>query len=83
MTQKPNSNQPYTLIKILLLGKDGCGKSCFLYRFAEDTFDSAFITTIGIDFKVKTMLCEGSHVKLQIWDTPGHTRYRTIIGSYL
>lgn len=58
------------------------GKSCLLLRFAEDSFTSSFITTIGIDFKIKKMLVEGKVAKLQIWDTAGQERFRTITSAY-
>ncbi|KDD73539.1 Ras family protein, partial [Helicosporidium sp. ATCC 50920] len=58
------------------------GKSCLLLRFAEDSFTSTFITTIGIDFKIKKVLIDGKWVKLQIWDTAGQERFRTITSAY-
>jgi len=56
----------------------GVGKSCLLMRYSDDSFTSSFITTIGIDFKVKTIDVDGKRVKLQIWDTAGQERFRTI-----
>ena len=47
------------------------GKSCCLLRFSEDSFTPSFITTIGIDFKIRTIELDGKRVKLQIWDTAG------------
>jgi Ras-related protein Rab-8A len=49
-----------------------------LLRFSEDSFTSSFITTIGIDFKIKKLLLDDKWVKLQIWDTAGQERFRTI-----
>ena len=43
------------LFKLLLIGDSGVGKSCIIYRFVENKFDSSFISTIGIDFKIRTM----------------------------
>ncbi|KAG2427245.1 hypothetical protein HYH02_014649 [Chlamydomonas schloesseri] len=45
-------------------------------------FTSSFITTIGIDFKIKKVDVEGKLVKLQIWDTAGQERFRTITSAY-
>jgi GTPase SAR1 family protein len=42
-----------------------------LLRFSEDSFTPSFITTIGIDFKIRTIELDGKRVKLQIWDTAG------------
>lgn len=60
----------------------GVGKSCLLLRYSDDSFTSSFITTIGIDFKIKSILCDDSKVKLQIWDTAGQERFRTITTAY-
>jgi Ras-related protein Rab-8A len=60
----------------------GVGKSCLLLRYSDDSFTSSFITTIGIDFKIKSILIGESKVKLQIWDTAGQERFRTITTAY-
>ena len=70
------------LIKLLLIGDSGVGKSCLLLRFSDNTFTTSFITTIGIDFKIKTIDLDGKKVKLQIWDTAGQERFRTITTAY-
>ena len=67
---------------LLLLPHLGVGKSCLLLRYSDDSFTSSFITTIGIDFKIKSILIEESKVKLQIWDTAGQERFRTITTAY-
>ncbi|CAL5334673.1 unnamed protein product [Camellia sinensis] len=66
------------LIKLLLIGDSGVGKSCLLLRFSDDSFTTSFITTIGIDFKLRTIELDGKRIKLQIWDTAGQERFRTI-----
>ena len=58
------------------------GKSCLLLRFSDDSFTTSFITTIGIDFKIRTVELDGKRVKLQIWDTAGQERFRTITTAY-
>jgi len=70
------------LIKLLLIGDSGVGKSCLLLRFSDDSFTPSFITTIGIDFKIKTIELDGKRIKLQIWDTAGQERFRTITTAY-
>ncbi|KAL3653133.1 Ras-related protein RABE1c [Castilleja foliolosa] len=66
------------LIKLLLIGDSGVGKSCLLLRFSDGSFTTSFITTIGIDFKIRTVELDGKRIKLQIWDTAGQERFRTI-----
>lgn len=58
------------------------GKTCLLLRYANDSFSPTFITTIGIDFKIKNVEVDGKRIKLQIWDTAGQERFRTITTSY-
>ncbi|CAN8257250.1 unnamed protein product [Cochlearia groenlandica] len=70
------------LVKLLLIGDSGVGKSCLLLRFSDDTFTTSFITTIGIDFKIRTVELDGKRIKLQIWDTAGQERFRTITTAY-
>uniref|UniRef100_A0A671S1R7 Ras-related protein Rab-35 n=1 Tax=Sinocyclocheilus anshuiensis TaxID=1608454 RepID=A0A671S1R7_9TELE len=41
-----------------------------------------YITTIGVDFKIRTVEINGEKVKLQIWDTAGQERFRTITSTY-
>ena len=70
------------LFKLLLIGDSGVGKSCLLLRFADDTYTESYISTIGVDFKIRTIEIGGKQVKLQIWDTAGQERFRTITSSY-
>jgi Ras-related protein Rab-1A len=58
------------------------GKSCLLLRFADDTYTESYISTIGVDFKIRTINVDGKTIKLQIWDTAGQERFRTITSSY-
>uniref|UniRef100_A0A6B2LLW5 Uncharacterized protein n=1 Tax=Arcella intermedia TaxID=1963864 RepID=A0A6B2LLW5_9EUKA len=53
-----------------------------LVRFTDNTFTESFISTIGVDFKIRTIEVDGSIVKLQVWDTAGQERFRTITSSY-
>ena len=58
------------LFKLLLIGDSGVGKSCLLLRFADDTYTESYISTIGVDFKIRTIELDGKTVKLQIVRTP-------------
>ncbi|KRX00929.1 P-loop containing nucleoside triphosphate hydrolase [Pseudocohnilembus persalinus] len=79
--QGGNSDYDF-LFKLLLIGNSGVGKSCMLMRYAENSFTSNFYNTIGVDFKIKTIPIENKQIKLQIWDTAGQDRFKTITCSY-
>ena len=70
------------LFKLLLIGDSSVGKSCFLLRFSDDSYVDSYISTIGVDFKIRTLEMDGKTIKLQIWDTAGQERFRTITSSY-
>ncbi|KAL6068729.1 hypothetical protein STEG23_029892, partial [Scotinomys teguina] len=70
------------LFKLLLIGDSGVGKTCLIIRFADDNFNSTYISTIGIDFKIRTVEIEGKRIKLQVWDTAGQERFKTITTAY-
>mmetsp|Transcript_1040 Transcript_1040/g.1788 ORF Transcript_1040/g.1788 Transcript_1040/m.1788 type:complete len:208 (+) Transcript_1040:101-724(+) len=70
------------LFKLVLIGDSGVGKSCLLLRFADDSFTDSYISTIGVDFRFRTLKINKKTVKLQIWDTAGQERFRTITSAY-
>jgi len=70
------------LFKLLLIGDSGVGKSCLLLRFADHAYTESYISTIGVDFKIRTIDLDGKTITLQIWDTAGQERFRTITSSY-
>ena len=59
------------LFKLVIIGNSGVGKSSLLLRFADDQFSESYLTTIGVDFRFRTMPIDSKNVKLQIWDTAG------------
>ncbi|KAM5329807.1 ras-related protein Rab-3C isoform 2-T2 [Glossophaga mutica] len=80
---KDSSDQNFDyMFKLLIIGNSSVGKTSFLFRYADDSFTSAFVSTVGIDFKVKTVFRNEKRIKLQIWDTAGQERYRTITTAY-
>lgn len=63
------------LFKIVVVGQEEAGKSCFLLRFADDTYTESYISTIGVDFKIRTFDIEGKTIKFQLWDSGKQQRY--------
>jgi Ras-related protein Rab-1A len=70
------------LIKCLIIGDSGTGKSSLMLRFTDDVFNTSYISTIGVDFKIKTINYRDKNFKFQIWDTAGQDRFRTMTSSY-
>ena len=77
-----DSAEPDFLLKIVLIGDSGVGKTNLLSRFARDQFNPDSKSTIGVEFATKTLEIEGKTVKAQIWDTAGQERYRAITSAY-
>ncbi|XP_034500866.1 EF-hand calcium-binding domain-containing protein 4B isoform X5 [Ailuropoda melanoleuca] len=65
---------PDRLFKIVLVGNSAVGKTSFLRRFCEDRFAPGLAATVGIDYQVKMVCVDESHVALQLWDTAGQER---------
>ena len=69
--------------KILLLGDSSVGKTCLLLRYTEWSFQDIHMVTIGLDYRLKLMkLKSGKDIKLQIWDTAGQDRFRSLTKNY-
>ena len=59
------------MIKLIIIGDSGVGKTNILTRFCEDIFKDTHVATIGVDFNVKTIQIEDKRLKMQVWDTAG------------
>ena len=70
------------LFKLLIIGDSAVGKTSLLLRYTDEAYSEHYISTIGVDFKIKTMELDGKTVKLQIWDTAGQERFKTITPTY-
>ncbi|XP_030636366.1 ras-related protein Rab-9A-like [Chanos chanos] len=67
-----------SLLKIILLGDGGVGKSSLMNRYVSNKFDSHLFHTIGVEFLNKELEVDGRMVTLQIWDTAGQERFRSL-----
>ena len=70
------------IFKVCLLGQAAVGKTALMRRYADDSFEDSMLSTIGVDFRFKSINLEGNFVKLQLWDTAGQERFRSVIESY-
>mmetsp|Transcript_2297 Transcript_2297/g.4916 ORF Transcript_2297/g.4916 Transcript_2297/m.4916 type:complete len:200 (+) Transcript_2297:71-670(+) len=66
------------IYKLLLIGDSGVGKSSLLVRYADGVYVDSYVSTVGVDFKIKNIDLDGRRVKLQLWDTAGQERFRTL-----
>lgn len=68
--------------KIIIAGSQGVGKSSLLLRYVDNVWSDNLLSTIGVDFKFKTIQLNGEKVKLQIWDTAGSEAFKSIVSAY-
>eukprot|EP01130_Rhizamoeba_saxonica_P000342 TRINITY_DN1030_c0_g4_i1.p1 TRINITY_DN1030_c0_g4~~TRINITY_DN1030_c0_g4_i1.p1 ORF type:complete len:218 (+),score=45.85 TRINITY_DN1030_c0_g4_i1:89-655(+) len=79
----PKSTLPYKfLFKYIIVGDTAVGKSCLLVQFTDKRFESQHDLTIGVEFGSRTITVDSNQVKLQIWDTAGQEKFRSITRSY-
>ncbi|KAL7590766.1 ras-related protein Rab2BV [Lactuca sativa] len=81
MASKIDHDYDY-LLKIVLIGDSGVGKTNILSRFTRNEFFLESKATIGVEFATRTLQVEGKTIKAQIWDTAGQERYRAITSAY-
>ncbi len=68
--------------KIIIVGDAGVGKTNILYRFCNNEYKPSLVSTVGVDFRNKSMEVEGKKLKLQIWDTAGQERFKNVNQTY-
>ena len=81
LSSNNSSNYQY-IFKLILIGNSGVGKSCILQRYMKHTFQETYKCTIGVDFLMKSLIINGKTVKLQLWDTAGQEKYKSMVSSY-
>ncbi len=70
------------MLKIVILGDSGVGKSNILSRYINDEFDEYKRNTIGVDFISQEQIINDKKVKIQFWDTAGQEKYKAIASAY-
>ncbi|XP_037623257.1 ras-related protein rab7 [Sebastes umbrosus] len=73
-----NDRKSPVILKIILIGSSGVGKSSFMNRYVHHRFTNMYRATIGTDFLSKTVHIEGDTVTLQMWDTAGTERFQSL-----
>lgn len=70
-------------LKILVLGDSNVGKTSLLLTYTDNYFPESHVATIGVEYKIKTIQIKDYTVNLQIWDTSGQERFRSITKNFL
>lgn len=70
------------LFKFIIIGDSNVGKSSLMLRFAENKYNPTYISTVGVEFRVKTIMINGIRIKIQIWDTAGQEKFKSLTKSY-
>ena len=70
------------LYKLVVVGDSNSGKTNLVGRFVGDSFIPEHKPTIGVEFRSRTIELDGAQIKLEIWDTAGYSRYRTITSAF-
>ena len=82
MIPEINSKYEFATYKIILLGESQVGKSSFLLRYVDNKFSSSIKSTSGIEFRIKKQKFKDKKFRLDIYDTGGQERYRSIANTY-
>ena len=86
MSSSDNSNKEkreMIRLKILILGDSAIGKTSLLLKYVDGYFPKIYISTLGVEFKSKTINLNGMDIKLQIWDTAGQERFHCITKNFM
>ena len=70
------------LFKILMIGNPFVGKSSIFTQYVDNSYSDLTFSTMGVDFKIKTLKINNKYIKLQLWDTAGQERFKTLTRSY-
>ena len=70
------------LFKLILIGDSCVGKSNILLKYLKNEFDPNSRATVGVEFGTKNIVINEKKIKIQIWDTAGEERYRSITSAY-
>ena len=82
MSNNKENNNYDMIFKIVLIGDSSVGKTNILSKYILDEYDPDTQATIGVELSTKNYTFDNNEVKVQIWDTAGQEKYRSITSSY-
>jgi small GTP-binding protein len=65
-----------------MIGSSYAGKTSLLFRFVNDTFDRGYLNTVGVDLKTVTLRINDTLARVNIWDTTGQEKFKSLTKSY-
>ncbi|CDW86971.1 ras-related protein rab-35-like [Stylonychia lemnae] len=78
-----NQFQEYeNVFKIIMIGSSFTGKTSLLFRFVNDSFDKGYLNTVGVDLKTVTLKIHDTMARVNIWDTTGQEKFKSLTKSY-
>ena len=82
MLDEENEKKYDYIFKLILIGNSCVGKSSIIQRYIQKTFNDEYTCTIGVDFFMKTLDINDNLIKLQLWDTAGTEKFKSITTGY-
>ena len=70
------------LLKYIIIGESGVGKSNILLQYIQGKFNTEYQTTIGVEFGAKNVKIKDKFYRIQVWDTAGQECYKSITRAY-
>jgi small GTP-binding protein len=68
--------------KFIIIGCTGVGKTALHKRLVDDSFSESLEQTVGVEFDSTVLIVDDRKVRLQIWDTAGQEKFRSITKAY-
>ena len=65
-----------------MIGSSFTGKTSLIFRFVNDTFNTNYMNTVGVDLKSATLQIKNTMARLNIWDTTGQEKFKSLTKSY-
>ena len=77
-----SGKEPQINVKLLLLGDSTVGKTSILVKYINNKFEDSCVSTVGVDYMDKILNYKNLIIKLQIWDTSGEEKFRSMTRNF-